>query len=249
MQPFTTEGLTKDLHVEVRNGEEYLLPQTRSGISLFLPVSNKGKNNLHSMEFFRTADCHINSAAEPPPPELTLKQDTFYPPTSEHPLLLHYAANPSAAMPRSLFESAFRMFVATLCQQRTTSSSAVSVAGDWDEDPPTPSNKLSILLQDALRQSGTSDSALPEQKSFCQLLYHKIKRTDMDITDFITDNKETRVLATALDMYRPSDILNSIFAESVKHSLAKVIVEYSPTYTHDPAVHFASESDSDEVSC
>ncbi|KAL0031814.1 hypothetical protein WJX79_008818 [Trebouxia sp. C0005] len=37
-----------------------------------------------------------------------------------------------------------------------------------------------------------------------------------------------------------------MFTESAKHSLAKVIVGYSPNYTHDPAVHFASDSDSEE---
>ena len=250
MLPFTTEvKLNRDLHVEVRNGEEYVLPQTGSGISLFLPLSNKGQENLHSMDIFRTADCNINSPAEPPPSELTLKQDTLYPATSQHPLLLHYTANPSAEMLRSRFEAAFSMFVATLCQRSSGSSPAERVTDDWDANPPLPSNKLSMVLLDALCQSGTSASALPEQKSLCQLLYHKIKSTDMSITDFITDNKETRVLATALDMYIPSDILVSIFAESAKHSLAKVIVGYSPNYTHDPAVHFASDSDSDEVSC
>ena len=105
-----------------------------------------------------------------------------------------------------------------------------------------------MLLLDALRQSGTSDSALPEQKSLCQLLYHKIKSTDTSITDFTKDNRETRILATALDMYNPGDIFDSIFADSAKHSLAKVIVDYSPNYTHDPAVHFATDSHSDEVS-
>ena len=35
MQPFTTSGLAKDLHVEVRNGEEYVIPQTESGICRF----------------------------------------------------------------------------------------------------------------------------------------------------------------------------------------------------------------------
>lgn len=145
-------------------------------------------------------------------------------------------------------EAASRTFVATPCQRRGDSPPAESVANDWDADPPLPSNKLSMLLLDALRQSGNSDSALPEQKSLCQLLYHKIKSTDMSITDFTTDNKETRVLATALDMYTPSDTLASILTESAKHSLAKVIVGYCPNYTHDPSVHFVSDSDSDEAS-
>lgn len=88
-----------------------------------------------------------------------------------------------------------------------------------------------MLLLDALRQSGNSDSALPEHRSLCQLLYHKIKSTDMSLVDFATDNKETQVLAIALDMYSPGDILASIFADTAKHSLAKVIVGYSPNYT------------------
>lgn len=247
MQPFTPEGVNRDLHVEVRNGEEYVLPQTGSGISLFLPLSNKGQKILHNMDIFRTTDCNISSPAEPLPSELTLKQDTLYPPTSEHPLLLHYTANPSADMLRSRFKTAFKMFVATLCHRNSGSCPAETVADNWDADSLLPSNKLSMLLLDALCQSGTSALALPEQKSLCQLLYHKIKSTGMSITDFIMDNKETRVLATALDMYTPSDMFASMFTESAKHSLAKVIVGYSPNYTHDPAVHFASDSDSEEV--
>ncbi|KAL3145376.1 hypothetical protein ABBQ38_001626 [Trebouxia sp. C0009 RCD-2024] len=245
MQPFTTSGLAKDLHVEVRNGEEYVVPQTVSGISLFLPLSNKGSKGLHSLDIFRMADCNINSPAEPPPLELTLKQDSFFPPTSLHPTLLHYTANPSAEMLRSRFEAAFRMFVATLCQRRSVSTPAESVAGSWDADPPLPGSKLSMLLLDALCQSGTSNTALPEQKFLCQLLYHKIKSTGMSITEFTADNKEARILATALDMYKPGDIFASTFADSAKHALAKVIADYSPSYTHDPAVHFASDSDSD----
>ena len=198
------------------------------------------------MTLFRTAGCNINSPAEPPPLELTLKQDSFYPATSLHPSLLHYTANPSTRMLRSRFEAAFRMFVATVCQRSSVSTTAENVAGNWDADPPLPGNKLSMLLLDALRQSGTSDSALPEQKSLCQLLYHKIKSTDMSIADFTTDNKEARILATALDMYSPGDIFASTFADSAKCSLAKVIA-YSPNYTHDPTDHFPSDSDSDEV--
>lgn len=66
-------------HVEVRNGEEYVVLQTGSGISLFLPLFNHDSKGLHSMHEFCTADCHINSPAELPPLELTLKQDSFYP--------------------------------------------------------------------------------------------------------------------------------------------------------------------------
>ncbi len=248
MQPFTTSGLAKDLHVEVRNGEEYVIPQTGSGISLFLPLSNKGSIGLHSINMFRMVDCIIDSPAEPPSLELTLKQDSFYPPTSVHPTLLHYTANPSAEMLRSRFEAAFRMFVATLCQRSSVAPPAESGVGNWDADPPLPGNKLSICLLDALCQSGNSGSALPEQKSLCWLLFHKIKSTDMSITDFTADDKEARIPATALDMYNPGDMFASTFAESAKHALVKVIVDYSPNYTHDPAVHFASDSDSDEVS-
>ena len=150
-------------------------------------------------------------------------------------------------MLRSRFEAAFRMFVAALCQQSSVSPPAESVAGNQDADPPLPGNKLSMLLLDALCQSGTSDSALSEHKSLCQLLYHKIKSTDMSITDFIADSKEARILATALDTYNPGDMFASTFADSAKYSLAKVIVDYSLNCTHDPAVHFTSDSDSDEV--
>lgn len=247
MQPFTTEGLARDLHVEIRNGVEYVLPQTGSGISLLLPLSNMGQKNLHSMQNFCTAGSNISSPGELLPSGLTLRQDTLYPLASTHPLLLHYTANPSADMPRSQFEAAFRAFVATLCQRSSISSPAESSVDDWDADPPLPTNKLSMLLLDALYQSGSSVSALPEQKALCQLLYHKIKSMDMSIADFVSDGKEARILSTALDMCTPSDTLTSIFAESAKHALAKVIVRYSPKYTHDPAIHFASDSDSDEV--
>ena len=199
------------------------------------------------MRVFCTADCHINSPAELPPLELSLKQDSFYPHSSGHPTLLHEIAKPSAEMLRSRFEAAFVMFVATLCQRSSVSPPAESVAGNWDADPPLPGNKLSMLLLDALCQSGTSVSALPEQTSMCQLLYHKIKSTDMSITDVTANSKEARILATALDTYNPGDMFASTFADSAKYSLAKVIVDYLPNYTHDPAVHFASDSDSDEV--
>lgn len=194
---------------------------------------------------FRTTDYSISFPIVPPPSDVRLKQGTLYPPQTELPLLLHYTAiaSPSADMLRGC-EAASRTFVATPCQRRGDSPPAESVANDWNADPPLPSNKLSMFFLDALRQSG--NSALPEQKFLCQLIYHKIKSTDMSITDFTTDNKETRVLATALDMYTPSDTLASILTESAKHSLAKVIIGYCPNYTHDPSVHF--DSDSDETS-
>ncbi len=103
-----------------------------------------------------------------------------------------------------------------------------------------------MLLLDVLHQRCTSDSTPPEQKSLCQLLYDKIASKDMMLMDFYRDEEETRALAAALDMYKPGDILSSIFADDAKLFLAKVIDGYHPNYTHDPNIYFASDSDSED---
>ena len=233
--PFTTEGPDSDLVIEMgEDGREYVLPL--NGFSAFIPIGDgKTIKLMHRLSFFRAYGCNVNKALGESPSNLEIHQDSFFPGDNAHPTCLHLNVRPRVRMLMEEFQAVVQDFFSIACCPSVEEAFDIQMHEyNWDIDPSSGGgSRIDRTLLAALHQFGTSSSSAPQQKLLCWFIYHKLKVFRLTIRDFLQDTKESRTLAAALDHFTTGDIHSSVYADSAKYALEKVL-HHSPRYIEDP---------------
>lgn len=234
-----------EIWVEMEDGIEYVCPDQPSGVSLFMPLDNKGTKSLHSMRIGAGLECRRNVPSQQLPPELSLCQDGIHPLSGDRPALLHFTARPANRMSRTAFEGALTSFLSVSCRPANYEAASPVL---WDSDDPWPRDLADRVTVWALRQFGSSQSASPQQALMCWLIYHDIKACGIGVESFLRhDSKAGRTVATALQHIERQRTRSSWVADDLLHAFSKVLVGYMPRYLDGPPKS-PSDSDSDSDS-